>query len=564
MFSSPTKNNGRRVLALILALLMLSSTITVLAASSTDAYVNGDEVSVREGPGTGYSRVRFAGDDIYLNKGHYVRILGQETDSSGAKWYSLNFSYCGYSKAGYIRSDYVNPIGDDSAFRSYLNEQGFPDSYHPWLRALNAASGGKWTFVANHTGLDWDYVVELESTPGVSLVNGSNKALRSMSASSYNSSTGTWKEYEPGWYAASSSTVSYFLDPRTYLVDGCCLALEKLSGNENITFTQLKKVFSGYVWATDEIIQDFLKAASAANVNPVMLASRSKQELGSSATKNASGYPYAGGVYYNFFNIGAYGGSDPNLEGIKYAKSHGWDTPYKAILGGAQFIAKNYIAEGQDTLYLQRFNLTDKSSVATHQYMTNIRAPYYEGWSTYEDYGDNGLLDTSIILTVPVLDDMPDVTKLPTSQDEPEILSYNYVETMGLTLSSSYVSGFKLGTTAQSVADQIRQINSQAKVTIKNTDGTVLTSQPIGTGSTITITDPSGTMTYTCVIKGDVDGNGQIGATDLLRVKSHILGKTTLNGAAARAATLANGQIGATSLLAIKNHILRKATIPQK
>ena len=59
-------------------------------------------------------------------------------------------------------------------------------------------------------------------------------------------------------------------------------------------------------------------------------------------------------------------------------------------------------------------------------------------------------------------------------------------------------------------------------------------------------------------------GDGQIGATDMLLVKRHILGKASLSGAAARAATLANGQIGATSMLKIKRHILAIASISQK
>jgi len=55
--------------------------------------------------------------------------------------------------------------------------------------------------------------------------------------------------------------------------------------------------------------------------------------------------------------------------GIKYAQQAGWNTPEKAILGGAQFIANNYIKSGQNTLYKMRFN---PQNPGVHQYATGI------------------------------------------------------------------------------------------------------------------------------------------------------------------------------------------------
>lgn len=94
-----------------------------------------------------------------------------------------------------------------------------------------AASGGKWTFVAYKTGLGWKKALEMESTLGVSLIHGNNDpAQRSTAPGAYDSSTGEWKQYEPDWYAASRQTVAYYLDPRSYLTDGTCIAFEQLSG----------------------------------------------------------------------------------------------------------------------------------------------------------------------------------------------------------------------------------------------------------------------------------------------------------------------------------------------
>ena len=59
-------------------------------------------------------------------------------------------------------------------------------------------------------------------------------------------------------------------------------------------------------------------------------------------------------------------------------------------------------------------------------------------------------------------------------------------------------------------------------------------------------------MTYTMrvVIRGDLNGDGNIGATDLYKLKLHIIHKELLSGA--------NDAAGATSLLKIKNDIIGK------
>ena len=62
-----------------------------------------------------------------------------------------------------------------------------------------------------------------------------------------------------------------------------------------------------------------------------------------------------------------------------------WTTPKKAIVGGAEFISKSYIAKGQHTSYLKKFNVNPNGyySVYNHQYMANLRAPASEAYTTY-------------------------------------------------------------------------------------------------------------------------------------------------------------------------------------
>lgn len=94
-----------------------------------------------------------------------------------------------------------------------------------------------------------------------------------------------------------------------------------------------------------------------------------------------------------------------------------WTTAKKSIVGGAKYIAKYYIAVGQDTSYLKKFNVTPKNTtyaVYTHQYMTNVRAPWSEAKTSYNAYSTNGLLEKPLVFNIPVFLNMPDdYTSLP-------------------------------------------------------------------------------------------------------------------------------------------------------
>ena len=140
-----------------------------------------------------------------------------------------------------------------------------------------------------------------------------------------------------------------------------------------------------------------MTAAKKSKVSPYHLASRVKQEvvinankMSSSVSGTVSGYK---GIY-NFYNIGANnsvvaGGAVAN--GLKWAKTgktylRPWNNRYKSLVGGAQYIGKNYINMGQNTLYLEKFNVTAKNRY-NHQYMGNIEAPNNEATKTVAAYG---------------------------------------------------------------------------------------------------------------------------------------------------------------------------------
>lgn len=165
----------------------------------------------------------------------------------------------------------------------------------------------------------------------------------------------------------------------------------------------------------------FMDAAEITGVNPFFLVQRCIMEVSPQGGGSVSGTVAGYEGYYNFYNIRAFSGSDPVLNGLKYARygatSSGplevertryylpWDSPWRAIVGGAAWIADEYIRHGQDTLYLQKFNLSGSIS---HQYMANLYAPKYESSRSFVSYLNQGMLETPFVFKIPVMADMPE------------------------------------------------------------------------------------------------------------------------------------------------------------
>ncbi|MEB7065689.1 glucosaminidase domain-containing protein [Mammaliicoccus sciuri] len=149
-----------------------------------------------------------------------------------------------------------------------------------------------------------------------------------------------------------------------------------LNKSQNISVTKLNDLLRGKGILENQG-RAFSQAAKAVGINEIYLISHALLETGNGTSDLANGgaIDQNGNVdlnaqtkYYNMFGVGAI---DKNAlyGGIKYAQQAGWNTPEKAILGGAQFIANNYIKSGQNTLYKMRFN---PQNPGVHQYATGI------------------------------------------------------------------------------------------------------------------------------------------------------------------------------------------------
>ncbi|MDE5952316.1 MAG: hypothetical protein K2H12_12160, partial [Acetatifactor sp.] len=109
-------------------------------------------------------------------------------------------------------------------------------------------------------------------------------------------------------------------------------------------------------------------------------------------------------------NIGASGSTNEQVftSGLQTAKDNGWNSPRAALTGGAEFVSRRYILRGQDTLYLQKFDVDSSfDGLYWHQYMQNICAPSSEGSNIRKLYAEAGALDNPFVFRIPVYNNMP-------------------------------------------------------------------------------------------------------------------------------------------------------------
>ncbi len=317
--------------------------------------------------------------------------------------------------------------------------ENFPTSYQPYLREL-AKKHPNWKFKALYTNLDWTYVINEEN------IYGKNLVPKNYSDSWKNTTPGQYNvEIDSGWVDSSRQSIEYCMDPRNFLNEVRIFQFEALSyephsnnldGIEKILYgTEFynKKVSyldsNGNTINMNERYSDLiLRGGQTSSVSPYHLASRIKQEVGpflshSSISGNVEGFK----GLYNFYNIGATSSPEPMgaiKNGLRYARDGKgasealknkylipWNTKEKSITGGGIFIGSSYINVGQNTIYLQKFDINDdrNGNLFTHQYMTNVLAPYSESKSTYNGYQKSGLLDTSMTFIIPVYNNMPSI-----------------------------------------------------------------------------------------------------------------------------------------------------------
>ena len=393
-----------------------------------------------------------SGDNILINSlkaGTELILLDKEGGTGNGcsdKWYKATYgSYEGYICNKYVRLEVRTVIvpEDYETYEEYLTALEFPLDYIPKLVLLHEKYPD-WDFRVMTTEIDFNNLVKLEYdgySKGWSLMWDSNRTLdgyKSFDSWSYNYLTDTFNQkFEGGgsnWYIPSKQTISYYLDPRNFLDERYIFMFEKLSYNSDYHTkagieVMLKGTFMEGKYADESkkktYADAFLDAAVNNGLSPYMLVSRVIQEVGASGSSIVSGNVPGYEGYYNFYNIGAYANSSIATiqKGLEYAKNKGWNTPYKAVVGGASFLGNNYISIGQDTQYLQKWDILYDPDIVKHQYMQNIQAPYTESSKMYNGYKNANLLNSSFTFVIPVYKNMPESANLPNKGNPNNYLS---------------------------------------------------------------------------------------------------------------------------------------------
>lgn len=545
------------ILSFAIAASMAASCLTASAANMTGS-CTADVLNVRSGAGTGYSKTGT------VSYGDSLTILSETTDSSGAKWYKISCgNVTGYVSAAYVQLTSSGSQGSsDADFESYMTKQGFPESYKPYLRKLHEQHP-KWIFTAQKLGVNWNTALKEECVVGRNLVHSSALASwKSMEKGAYDFNGGYWYGLDGSWVAASKEIIMYYMDPRNFLNDTYIFMFENqsydpsyqtesgvktiladtfMSGSYNCPDTKKKYTYS----------QTFMDAAKKSGVSPYHLASRCRNEQGVNGAPQSLGTVKGYENYFNFFDIQAYATSTMTAAemGCKYAKTTNptyllpWTNQYKSIVGGSIFLGTGYITKGQDTLYLQKFDMVDGGNgLYYHQYMTCVFGQANEAISLKNAYSQD-ILNSAMEFKIPVYNNMPDkLCPKPTSSGD----NNNYLKSLSVSgtsispkfdkFTTSYTA--KVNAEVSSVTINANplgknaKVSGKGKVSLKTGENTIKVTCTAASGVkrtyTIKITRKAASQTLQ---QGDVNGDKYLTVVDALLMLRYNAGKTQLDPA---------------------------------
>ena len=545
------------ILSFAIAASMAASCLTASAANMMGS-CTADVLNVRSGAGTGYSKTGT------VSYGDSLTILSETTDSSGAKWYKISCgNLTGYVSAAYVQLTSSGSQGSsDADFESYMTKQGFPESYKPYLRTLHEQHP-KWIFTAQKLGVDWNTALKEECVVGRNLVHSSALASwKSMEKGAYDFNGGYWYGLDGSWVAASKEIIMYYMDPRNFLNDTYIFMFENQSYDpsyqtESGVKTILADTFmSGSYTCPDTkkkytYSQTFMDAAKKSGISPYHLASRCRNEQGVNGAPQSLGTVKGYENYFNFFDIQAYATSTMTAAemGCKYAKTTNptyllpWTNQYKSIVGGSIFLGTGYITKGQDTLYLQKFDMVDGGNgLYYHQYMTCVFGQANEAISLKNAYSQD-ILNSAMEFKIPVYNNMPDkLCPKPTSSGD----NNNYLKSLSVSgtsispkfdkFTASYAA--KVNAEVSSVTvnanplGKSAKVSGKGKVSLKTGENTVKVTCTAASGVkrtyTIKITRKAASQTLQ---QGDVNGDKYLTVEDALLMLRYTAGKTQLDSA---------------------------------
>ena len=356
---------------------------------------------------------------VSIPTGTTVEITGMDVDADLQLWFQVSLSWKDTSYTGYIQTGYLAYSNEKLmewenmyfpqvmllSEGNYPDVEQFPASYQNKLTQLKKAHPN-WVFVKQNTGLDWQTVIKNENT-------GERSLIQTKMGSAYTNGA----HGQPGWSYASEAAIKYYMDPRNFLDETRVFMFEQLTYNPSYHTQAAVQNILNSTFMKGSIPGDsktyaaaFFDIGSTLKVSPFHLACRVYQEQGKGQSALISGTYSGYEGYYNYYNIKASGSTNKAIieNGLTYAKQQGWNSRYKSLQGGAKILSQNYILKGQDTLYLQKYDVDNSyNGLYAHQYMQNIMAPYTESSMVKSAYQSTGAINNSFVFKIPVYLNMP-------------------------------------------------------------------------------------------------------------------------------------------------------------
>ena len=489
---------------LLVSFCQLTEGLWLFAAQTGVVTLSEGYLNVRSGAGTNYAAVG------QLEKGDVVTVT-ETVQNGNTTWYKVQKgSLSGYVSAAYIllQVEYK----PDADFEAYLTKQNFPESYKNGLRKLHTQYPN-WVFVAQHVVPDWNTALAQEARVGRNLVlTSARNSWKSMEQGAYNWNTKSYVVFDSGgWIAAQKEVVAYYMDPRNFLDDTSIFQFECLSYSTAHTADGVRQILDGSFMTP--LVNAFMETARTTGVSAFHLASRALQEQGKTGNALGTGYAIDGKKYYNIFDIGAYQTATASAiqNGAVYAKARGWDTPEKSITGGAEQIGRGYIKMGQDTLYLQKFDVVDGGNgYYGHQYMTNVTAAKAESSSMKRAYSAE-TLKSALVFNIPVYRNMPQTACAAPQSNGNNDNTLTALSVAGYSLTptfSRYTTEYALTVPATVTAVTLEATKSDSGARVSGTGKIVLSGAD--TAAKVVVTAPSGlTRTYTVhIFRDGITDNG--------------------------------------------------------
>ena len=271
-----------------------------------------------------------------------------------------------------------------------------------------------WTFTLFYTKLSWEDVIKNEGHKDnvkypTNLIPDSTEYPED-----WRCEIDQNKKFDNGtWLCASNKAIKNQMDPRNILNDDNIFEFVELKYVDGAqTLKGIEKITQNTFLDNENVEKSLIEAGKKANIDPYFLASRLIQEQGKKGTTLSKGYQYdENTIVYNPFNIKASGNSQSEIieNAAKYAYEQDWDTLEKGLLGGVEFVKEGYINKGQNTLYLQKFDVVKQDGkLYTNQYMQNLLASTSEASNMRKIYDNSNSTDTNLNFIIPLYEKMPE------------------------------------------------------------------------------------------------------------------------------------------------------------